>query len=67
MACGGRGVQNGVCRGNLKQRNKPLARTGRRCGDNIKIDLGGIELEHVVWLNVACNMGKLWAFVSEVI
>jgi len=42
---------------------KPLARTGRRCGDNIKIDLEGVELEDVVWLNLACNLDKLWAFV----
>jgi hypothetical protein len=46
---------------------KPLARTGRRCGDNIKVDLERIELEDVVWLNVACNMNKLWAFVSGMI
>ena len=42
---------------------KPLARSGRRCGDNIKIDREGIELEDVVCLNV----DRLWAFVSEII
>lgn len=46
---------------------KPLARTGRRCWDNIKIDLEGLELEDIVWLNVACNTDNLWSFASEII
>jgi hypothetical protein len=57
VACGGRGVS-----GELEAK-KPLARTGRRCGDNVKIDFEGIELEDVVWLNLTCNMDKLWAIV----
>jgi len=57
----------GYVGGTWKEESKPLTRTGRRCGDNIKIDLERVELEDVVRLNVACNMEKLWTFVSEII
>jgi predicted small integral membrane protein len=46
---------------------KPLARSRRRWGDRIRMDLGGIGLGDVEWIQLAQDRDRWWAVVSTVL
>jgi hypothetical protein len=46
---------------------RPLGRPRRRCGDNIRIDLGEVGWSDVDWIGLAKDRNRWRALVNEVL
>jgi hypothetical protein len=45
---------------------RPLGRPRRRCEDNIKMDLGEIDIDVANWIRLAQDRVHWWTFVNTV-